>query len=166
MKLFFDTRLGYLVAAPGTSDPLTTMVAKAGDTLPIDIEFGASADPSGSPSFIEANTWTAAALPGSTVITIGIKESGDYFDGTLLAGTSTSTYSNPVYQFELDLDNTPIDTALSRDDADDTNDVASLACIFEVTYQEGGTGGWISSSYPVEFTLYHDLLAGAETAPT
>ena len=165
MKLFFDTRLGYLVTAPGLETPLTALVAKAGDTVPVDIEFGASSDPTGSPGIIAARTWTAAALPVSTVITIGIKESGDYVDGTLLAGTSTSTYSDPVYQFELDLDNTPIDTALSRDDADDTNDVASLDCVFEVTYQEGGTGGWISSIYPVTLTLYHDILSGAETAP-
>jgi len=165
MKLFFDTRLQYLVQAPGSSSPLTAMVAKAGDEMPIDIEFGASADPTGNAAIFEATTWTAAALPGSTVITIGIKESGDFVDGTLLAGTSTSTGSNP-YSFTLDLDNTPINTALSRDDANSANDVVSLACTFEVTYQEGGTGGWISSIYPVALTLYHDILDGNETAPT
>ena len=165
MKLYFDTRLGYLVTSPGQESALTGFSLKVGDTSTIDIEFGKSADPSGTPSFISGSTWTKEQLTGGSNITIGFKEDGDYADGTLLAGSSSFSYSDYVYTFSVSLNTTALNTAFARDDADDTNDIATLATSFEVTYQPGGSGGWLSSILPVTATIYNDVLLGDESSP-
>lgn len=165
MRLYFDTRLGYFVNAPGQTTALTELALKVGDTSTIEIEYGESSDPTGSPSLIAASTWTKQQLTGGTNITIGFKESGDYADGTLLAGTSSFTYSDFLYTFSVSLNTTALNTAFSRDDADDTNDIATLATSFEMTYQPGGSGGWLSSILPITATIYNDVLLGDESSP-
>lgn len=168
MKLFYDLRLGYFVAAPGTDAELTALRGKAGDEEEVIIQFGRSSDPTGTASIIEAPTWTAENLAGGTVIAVGIKEDGVYSDGDILATTSTFTHNavEKTYTGALDLNTTEINTALNRDDADDANDTESLSCNFECTFQIGGSGGWRSSVLPVPFTLYHDVLGGSEGTPT
>jgi hypothetical protein len=169
MKLFFDLRIDRLVAAPGQDSVITGLAGKAGDgATPVQLIFGRSSDPTSTTSIVEAPTWTPENLPGGTVIKIGIKEDGEYSDGTLLASNSTWTHNAGTYTYtgSLDLNTNEIDTALGRDDANAVNDVASLACSFELTYQPSGSGGWRSSVEPVEFTIYHDILVGDEATPT
>lgn len=169
MKLFYDLRVDRIVAAPGQDSVITDLAGKAGDgATQVQIIFGRSSDPTSTTSIVEAPTWTPENLPGGTVIRVGIKEDGAYSDGTLLASNSTWTHDavNFTYTGALDLNTVEIDTALSRDDADDTNDLESLACNFELTYQPSGSGGWRSSVEPVTFTLYHDLIVGDEATPT
>lgn len=169
MKLFFDLRIDRLVAAPGQDSVITGLAGKAGDgATPVQLIFGRSSDPTSTTSIVEAPTWTPENLPGGTVIRIGIKEEGEYSDGTLLASNSTWTHNAGTYTYtgSLDLNTNEIDTALGRDDANAGNDVASLACSFELTYQPSGSGGWRSSVEPVEFTIYHDILVGDEATPT
>lgn len=167
MRLFFDRRLGYLVTAPGQESPLSGLTAKAGDTTEVQIVFGRSSDPTGAASIIESATWTPENLAGGTVISIGIKEDGDYGDGALLAGTSSFSLDAPsyTYTFTLPLNTTAINTALLRLDANAANDIATLNCQFEVTYQVGGSGGWESSILPVPFLLYNDVIGGDEGTP-
>ena len=168
MKLFYDLRTDRLVAAPGQDAPITGFAGKAGDsgTL-IQLVFGRSSDPTSISSIVTAPTWTPENLPGGTVIKIGIKAEGAYSDGTLLASNSTWTHDavNYTYTGSLDLNTTEISTALFRDDANDDNDVASLDCNFELTYQSGGSGGWRSSIELIPFTIYHDILVGDEATP-
>ena len=169
MKLFFDLRIDRLVAAPGQDSVITGLAGKSGDgATPVQLIFGRSSDPTSTTSIVEAPTWTPENLPGGTVINIGIKEEGEYSDGTLLASNSTWTHNAGTYTYtgSLDLNTNEIDTALGRDDANAGNDVASLACSFELTYQPSGSGGWRSSVEPVEFTIYHDILVGDEATPT
>lgn len=169
MKLFFDLRIDRLVAAPGQDSVITGLAGKSGDgATPVQLIFGRSSDPTSTTSIVEAPTWTPENLPGGTVIRIGIKEEGEYSDGTLLASNSTWTHNAGTYTYTgtLDLNTNEIDTALNRDDANAGNDVASLACSFELTYQPSGSGGWRSSVEPVEFTIYHDILVGDEATPT
>jgi hypothetical protein len=169
MKLFFDLRIDRLVAAPGQDSVITGLAGKSGDgATPVQLIFGRSSDPTSTTSIVEAPTWTPENLPGGTVIRIGIKEEGEYSDGTLLASNSTWTHDAGTYTYTgtLDLNTNEIDTALNRDDANAGNDVASLACSFELTYQPSGSGGWRSSVEPVEFTIYHDILVGDEATPT
>jgi hypothetical protein len=169
MKLFFDLRIDRLVAAPGQDSVITGLAGKSGDgATPVQLIFGRSSDPTSTTSIVEAPTWTPENLPGGTVIRIGIKEDGEYSDGTLLASNSTWTHNAGTYTYtgSLDLNTNEIDTALNRDDANAGNDVASLACSFELTYQPSGSGGWRSSVEPVEFTIYHDILVGDEATPT
>jgi hypothetical protein len=167
MKLFYDLRLGYFVTAPGQESELIGLQAKAGDTEEVIVQFGRSSDPTGSEAIIGAPTWTAENLAGGTVITIGIKEEGEYSDGTILASTSTFTHNSTdkLYTFGLGLNTTAINTALERLDTNAADDIASLDCNFELTFQVGGSGGWRSSVLPVPFTLYHDVLGGSEGTP-
>ena len=167
MKLFFDLRLGYLVQAPGQDSPLTTLQGKAGDGEEVILQFGRSSDPTGSVSVVSASTWTAENLAGGTVITVGLKQEGKYSDGTMLATTSTWTNDGTAktYTGSLNLNTTAINTLLERLDSNAADDIASLTCGFEVTFQVGGSGPWRSSILPVEFTLYHDLIGGSEGTP-
>jgi hypothetical protein len=167
MKLFFDLRLGYLVQAPGQDSALSSLQGKSGDGEEIILQFGRSSDPTGAEAIITAPTWTAENLAGGTVITVGLKQDGKYSDGTMLATTSTWT-NNPTtktYTGSLNLNTTAINTLLERLDSNASDDVASLACGFEVTFQIGGAGSWRSSVLPVDFTIYHDLIGGSEGTP-
>ena len=169
MRLFYDLRLDRFVAAPGQDTPLADLAGKSGDSATeVVIIFGRSSDPTSTSSIVTAPTWTPENLAGGTVIKVGIKEDGAYSDGELLASNSTWTNNAGAFTYTgyLDLNTEEIDTALLRDDADDANDVESLACNFELTYQVGGSGGWRSSIDPVPFTLYHDILVGDEATPT
>jgi hypothetical protein len=168
MKLFFDLRLGYFVAAPGQESEIALLEAKAGDTEEIIVQFGRSSDPTSASAIVTAPTWTAENLAGGTAITIGIKESGDYSDGDILATTSTFTHNSTdkLYTFSLDHNTTEINTALGRNSGSAANDIAELDCEFELTFQVGGSGGWRSNTKPVPYTLYHDILGGSEGTPT
>jgi hypothetical protein len=169
MKLFYDLRVDRLVAAPGQDSVITGLAGKAGDgATEVKLIFGRSSDPTAATSIVEAPTWTPENLAGGTVIKIGIKEEGDYSDGVLLA--SNQTWTNDAGSFTytgfLDLNTTEVNTALGRNDANAANDIASLACSLELTYQLGGSGGFRSSVDPVEYTIYHDILSGGEATPT
>jgi hypothetical protein len=168
MKLFYDLRLGYFVSAPGQESEVPPLQAKAGDTEEVIVQFGRSSDPTGAASIVAAPTWTAENLAGGTVITIGIKQDGKYSDGTILATSSTFTHDsvNKLYTFGLNLNTTAINTALERNDTNAADDIASLVCNFELTFQSGGSGGWRSSVFPVAFTIYHDIIGGNEGSPT
>lgn len=167
MKIFFDLRLGYLVNFPGSDSPTTGLQGKAGDDEEIQIQFGRSSNPIAATSLIDSPTWTPETLIGGTVITAGIKRADEYSDGELLSGNSTWILDavNHIYSGRLDLNTVEINDALNRGDATPSDDLPLLDCGFEVTFQPGGTGGWRSSVLPVDFLLYHDLIAGSEDTP-
>ncbi len=168
MKLFYDLRLGYFVSAPGQETPISSLVGKAGDGDEVILQFGRSSDPTGSASIVAAQTWTAENLAGGTVIKVGLKESGEYSDGVLLSSNSTWTHDSgaKTYTGALSYNTEEIDTALARGDDNPENNEPSLDCTFEATFQPGGSGAWRSSIYPIDFTLYHDVLYGDEATPT
>jgi len=167
MKIFYDLRLGYLVSFPGSDSALTELIAKSGDEEEVILQFGRSADPTGSSSLIESPEWTPENLIGGSVITAALKLADVYSDGDLLASNSTWTHDAGEYTYTgaLNLNTTAINDALERLDADDENDIAEIECGFEVTIQIGGVGGWRSSVLPVTFTIYHDIIAGDEATP-
>jgi hypothetical protein len=168
MRLFFDLRLGYLVEAPGQSTPASGYIGKAGDGQPVELQFGSSPDPLGSSILFEAPTWTSTGLPGGTVIQLAIKASGEFSDGPVLASTSTFSYDagTKTYSGALNLNTEQINTELERGNDDDTDDIASILCGLEVTYQIGGSGAWASSVLPVQYQINHDLIYGDEATPT
>jgi hypothetical protein len=168
MRLFFDLRLGYLVEAPGQSTPASGYIGKAGDGQPVELQFGRSPDPLGSSILFEAPTWTSTGLPGGTVIQLAIKASGEFSDGPVLASTSTFSYDaeTKTYSGALNLNTEQINDELERGNDDDTDDIASVPCGLEVTYQSGGSGAWASSVLPVEYQINHDLIYGDEATPT
>jgi hypothetical protein len=167
MRLFFDLRLGYLVEAPGQSAPSSGYIGKAGDGQPVELQFGRSPDPLGSSILFEAPTWTSTGLPGGTVIQLAIKASGEFSDGPVLASTSTFSYDDgtKTYSGALNLNTEQINTELERGNDDDEDDIASILCGLEVTYQSGGSGAWASSVLPVTYQINHDLIYGDEATP-
>lgn len=169
MNLYFDLRTRNLVTTPGLDDTLDALTFKAGDGEEIVLQFGRSPDGATPLSVTSAPSWTAESLPSGALITIGIKESGDYSDGTLLAGTSTYVEDTDAktYTFTLDLNTTEIDTLLQRGDADDTDDVAAIEnALFEVTFKTGASAKPRTSVNDVLTTIKHDVLYGDEGTPS
>lgn len=168
MNLYFDRRLRRFVTTPGLDDALDSLEFKAGDTEEIVIQFGTSPEASSPSSVITAPQWTAESLSAGATISIGIKASGDYHDGDLLSGTSSFTEDTvaKTYTFDLSLNTTEINTALNRDDSDDTNDTAAIEnALFEMTYKASPTAGVQSSIDDIDVTIKHDVLSGSEGTP-
>jgi|DEB0MinimDraft_6_1074348.scaffolds.fasta_scaffold01005_13 hypothetical protein len=168
MNLYYDLRLRRFVTTPGLDDALDSLEFKAGDTEEIVLQFGRSPDASAPSSVITSPTWTAESLSAGATISIGIKASGDYHDGDLLSGTSSFTEDTEAktYTFDLNLNTTEINTALNRDDADDTNDTAAIEdALFEMTFKSSPTAGVRSSIDDVTVTIKHDVLSGSEGTP-
>jgi len=168
MTLYFDRRLRRFVTVPGLDGTLETLTFKAGDVEEVVVQFGQSPDGAAPNSVVSAPTWTAENLGAGALIDIGIKASGDYSDGDLLAGTSTYVHDSDAktYTFNLSLNTTEINNALERIDADDTNDVASIDdCLFELTYKYSAGADYQSSIDDVVATIKHDVLSGSEGTP-
>jgi hypothetical protein len=167
MQLFYDLRLGYLVETPGIETPIGDLSAKAGDIESLVLQFGRSEAADNSNSLYAAGTWTPVNLSGGSVIKLGIKEDGKYSDGEILAINAAWTQDTEAYLYlgELNLNTTAINSALARLDDDSDNDVSSLVCQLELTFQVGGVGGWRSSVRAVEIEIYHDIIGGAEGTP-
>ena len=169
MKQFYDLRLGYLVERPGQESPLTEIEFKAGDGEEVIVQFGRSPDDSSALSVVEAPVWTVESLAAGYTITIGLKENGDYSDGTILASNSSSTYDGTAetYTFELDFNTTEINAALNRGDNHENNDIASLLLAgYEITFKNGSAAKPRSSVKQVTATIHHDIIYGDEGTPT
>jgi hypothetical protein len=168
MQLYYDLRLGYIVETPGLETAVGAFSVKSGDYESIVIQFGRSEAADNSNSLYAAGTWTPENLAGGTVIKLGIKEDGQYADGTILCINANWTNDDLAYTYsgELNLNTTEINTALGRLDANSSNDVSSLACQLELTFQVGGSGGWRSSVLGVDVTILHDIIGGTEGTPT
>lgn len=168
MKLYFDRRLRRFVNVPGLDAPLETLTFKAGDVEEVIVQFGQSPDRSAPQSVVTAPSWTAENLGAGALIDIGIKASGEYSDGDLLAGTSTYVHDAvaQTYTFDLSLNTTAINDLLERIDADDTNDVAEIAdALFELTYKYSAGADYQSSIDDIVTTIKHDVLSGSEGTP-
>ena len=170
MNLYFDLRTRELVTTPGLTDTLDDLTFKAGDTEEIVLQFGTSPATDGPPSVVSAPSWTSENLDSGSLITIGIKESGDYSDGDFLATSSTYTADAvaKTYTFDLNLNTTEINTLLERLDADDTDDVAAIEnALFEVTFRNGASGtNYRTSINDVATTIKHDIIGGSEGGAT
>jgi hypothetical protein len=168
MQLFYDLRLGYLVQTPGLETPVEAFTAKAGDVEAIALQFGRSDAGENATTIFSAGTWEPETLPNGSVIKIGLKEDGQYSDGAILALNQTWTRDdeNETYNGEFNLNTVEINDALNRLDEDAEDDVDSISCQLEVTFQPGGIGGWRSSVLPVDLLLYHDIIGGNEGTPT
>lgn len=169
MNLYFDLRLRHFVETPGLDTYLTDLTFKAGDGEQIVLQFGRSPSSNGPASVVQAPVWTAESLSATGSLKIGIKAAGDYSDGDLLAGTATFTHDGTLHTYtcDLDLNTTAINTLLSRVDADDTNDTASITdALFELTFKTASGEADRSSIGDITTTIKHDVLSGTEGTPT
>lgn len=168
MILYFDRRLRRFVTVPGLDGALETLTFKAGDVEEVVVQFGQSPDGAAPNSVVSAPSWTAENLGAGALIDIGIKASGDYSDGDLLAGTSTYAHDSvaKTYTFNLSLNTTEINTELHRVDGHEGNDVASIDdCLFELTYKYSSGADYQTSIDDVAVTIKHDILSGSEGTP-
>jgi len=168
MTLYFDRRLRRFVTVPGLDGALETLTLKAGDVEEVVVQFGRSPDGAAPNSVVTAPSWTAENIGAGALIDIGIKASGDYSDGVLLAGTSTYVHDSvaKTYTFNLSLNTTEINTQLHRLDTHEGNDVASIDdCLFELTYKYSAGADYQSSIDDVVVTIKHDVLGGSEGTP-
>jgi hypothetical protein len=168
MTLYFDRRLRRFVTVPGLDGALETLTVKAGDVEEVVVQFGRSPDGAAPNSVVTAPSWTAENLGAGALIDIGIKASGDYSDGDLLAGTSTYVHDSvaKTYTFNLSLNTTEINTELHRLDTHEGNDVASIDdCLFELTYKYSAGADYQTSIDDVVVTIKHDVLSGSEGTP-
>jgi hypothetical protein len=168
MTLYFDRRLRRFVTVPGLDGALETLTLKAGDVEEVVVQFGRSPDGAAPNSVVTAPSWTAENIGAGALIDIGIKASGDYSDGVLLAGTSAYVHDSvaKTYTFNLSLNTTEINTELHRLDTHEGNDIASIDdCLFELTYKYSAGADYQSSIDDVVVTIKHDVLGGSEGTP-
>jgi hypothetical protein len=168
MNLYFDLRLRKFVTIPGQDTALESLEFKAGDGEEIVLQYGRSSESSTSGGLYEAAAWTAELLGAGHTQTIGIKESGDYSDGSLLCSTSTfvEDATAKTYTGTLDFNTTAIDTLLQRGDADDTDDVAAIEnAQMELTFISSTGAKPRSSLNDIDVTIKHDIIYGNEGTP-
>jgi hypothetical protein len=115
--------------------------------------------------FLDQNLNSYALDPGSTV-EVACKPSGKFdYDGYLAYGF-TSADPDPTgnyYEVEFSVDTLPLATLLNKD-LDDTNDVASVLTMFEVSWTEGVNPN--STVDPVNLLIYNDVISGAGEYPS
>lgn len=149
MDLYFDLNRGHFVTANGTSDQVTALRMKRGDTVQVIVRFCRGI------TLVELGTGAAGQL--------GIKEVDDY-DGDFVAAaaswTKAGTGTSTTYTFELNLDTEELDDLLGVGAA---ADVASVELNFELEFTVGDT---VTSSNTVLLTVDNDVIRGTESGPT
>tara|TARA_R110000803_G_scaffold74624_4_gene138715 strand:+ start:1034 stop:2140 length:1107 start_codon:yes stop_codon:yes gene_type:complete len=131
MLLYVDLDLGRFVGAPGFGSPARATEHKRGDGGEISIQF--------------CQGTTLVSLPDSSDIIYQGKAAGKYDAAPLI---ECSTFANAatsggVHTGALTYDVTALNTALLVDN-DDSNDLAFLNAMFEVTWRPPGKG-WAST---------------------
>jgi hypothetical protein len=149
VDLYFDLNRGHFVTANGTSDQVTALRMKRGDTVHVIVRFCRGI------VVVELGSGAAGQL--------GIKEVGDY-DGDFVAAapswTKAGTGSGTTYTFELNLNTEELDDLLG---VGAPADVASVELNFEMEFTVGDA---ITSSNTVRLTVDNDVIRGTESGPT
>jgi hypothetical protein len=118
MRITVDLLTGRFVTSRGVASSPRPFEHKRGDTAAIEVEF--------------CEGVTAATLPEGASLVYGVKERGKY-DGDLLLSVTDFTLEDGIYKGTAAFDMTAIDAALEVD-GDDSNDVASLEAMAEVSW--------------------------------
>ena len=153
MKFYIDLDTRKLVSGLGVRDQVSLIELKRGDSARIEVVF------------FRGITVVELTEPASGIL--GIKEAGKYDADTYLASdlawTKEGTGASTLYVFEPSLNTAELDTLLASNDADDTNDIASVDTMFEVEWLEDGS---LSSTQTITARIFNDVNKGAETGAT
>jgi hypothetical protein len=148
MRIYVHHLTGALVQDVAYAREITTLSGKRRDRGGLEVVF--------------TDGTQAVELPAGSTGTVGLKASGDYAAGFLastIGWTKTGTGASTVYTFDFNLNTDEIDTAFAS-----ANDAASIPCMFELEWSEGGTHR--ESTPTITYTLANDVIRGDEGSPT
>lgn len=150
MRLYIDVATQKLVEVAGSRRPITSVAFKRGDSARIEIQF--------------VDGTNGQELSGTSITGVfGLKEAGKYDTGTYvvsdLAWTKEGTGASTLYVFEPDFNTTALNTLLASGDGDDTNDVASVTLMGEISWTIDGA---IASTQKFDAVVYNDIIKGGE----
>jgi len=148
MKLYIDKESNQFITEPTFKTPVNTVSFKRGDAAKVEIVF------------VESNT-ALSATNGRNII-FGIKQNGKY-DGALVVSTSAYTVSGNSYILRPSFNTESLNSLLSSGDGNDSNDVAALNAMLEITWSDDGTD-WFSSN-TITAVINNDVIKGTEGTP-
>jgi hypothetical protein len=144
MKVYVNLDSREFVVSPVLLQRVSTLFFTRRDVVPVQVQF--------------VRGGTVVELAAGATGQMGIKKT---FAGSFLANdtawTKTGTGTATVYQFDLNLNT----TGLNSEFATDTE--ASIAALVEIEWSESST---TSSTLPTAATIYNDVIRGGESAPT
>lgn len=153
MLLYIDVESQKLVEVAGTRIPLSSVAFKRGDSARVEIQF--------------VSGTTVQELSGTTITgSFGLKEDGKYDTATCVVGpaswTKEGSGTSTKYVFEPNFNTTALNTLLAHGDADDTNDVASVTLMGEISWTIDGA---VYSTQEFDAIVANDVLKGGEASP-
>lgn len=148
MKLYISTDTNSFVQDPLFPAPVQSVAFKRGDSATVELIF-------------VSNNTSLSAISGRD-ITFGIKESGKY-DGPYIVAAEDYTISGDSYILNPNFNTVALNTLLNHGDSDDTNDVASVTLMLEVTWSDNATDFY--STNTIQAIVSNDVNKGGETSP-
>lgn len=145
MRVYVNLDTNEFVVSPVLTQRVSTLFFVRRDTVPVEVQFVRGG------SVVELGAGATGA--------IGLKKT--YTGGFLAsdsAWTKTGTGASTVYQFDLNLNTSNLDTEFTPDATTD-----SISCKIEVSWTVGGT---TSTTLPTTATIYNDVIRGGEGVPT
>lgn len=145
MRVYVNLDTNEFVVSPVLTQRVSTLYFVRRDTVPVEVQFVRGG------SVVELGAGATGA--------IGLKKT---YTGSFLASdsawTKTGTGAATVYQFDLNLNTSNLDTEFTPDATTD-----SINCKIEVSWTVSGT---TSTTLPTTATIYNDVIRGGEGVPT
>ena len=145
MRVYINLDTNEFVVSPVLTQRVSTLFFVRRDTVPVEAQFVRQG------SVVELGAGATGA--------IGLKKT---YTGSFLASdsawTKTGTGAATVYQFDLNLNTSNLDTEFTPDATTD-----SINCKIEVSWTVSGT---TSTTLPTTATIYNDVIRGGEGVPT
>ena len=145
MRVYINLDTNEFVVSPVLTQRVSTLFFVRRDTVPVEVQF----------------------VRGGAVVELGAGATGarglkKTYTGSFLASdsawTKTGTGASTVYQFDLNLNTSNLDTEFTPDATTD-----SINCKIEVSWTVSGT---TSTTLPTTATIYNDVIRGGEGVPT
>jgi hypothetical protein len=149
MKIYVDSDTNQIITDAAFKAPVNGVSFKRGDASKVEV------------IFVTGNTAEDASEDRS--ITFGIKAAGK-FDGDFLVSASDFTISETSYVLAPSFNTVELNDLLNSGDDDDTNDVASVAAMLEITWSDDEGDTWLSTN-TITATIFNDVVKGVEGTP-
>ena len=145
MRVYINLDTNEFVTSPVLTQRVNTLFFVRRDTVPVEVQF--------------VRGGAVVELGAGATGAIGLKKT---YTGSFLASdsawTKSGTGTSTIYQFDLNLNTSNLDTEFTPDATTD-----SINCKIEVSWTVGGT---TSTTLPTTATIYNDVIRGGEGVPT
>lgn len=145
MRVYVNLDSNEFVVSPVLTQRVSTLYFVRRDTVPVEVQF--------------VRNGAVVELGAGATGAIGIKKT---YTGSFLANdsgwTKTGTGTSTVYQFDLNLNTSAMDSEFSPDATTD-----SITAKIEVSWSVSGT---TSTTLPTSVVVYNDVIRGGEGVPT